>query len=723
MVNPTQVMQAQPATSITSQAMQTLSNVFGTAIDATAQQLQKDATEESRANAIYNKQLLAEEFARGRLDVSAGQLATDLTVEGEDPVVRAREAGQRAAILDNMESQYTTDLDSWMVNNPSATPEEFKAEAVKLRSSYKQDSPEVLAAFSEYADTIDANNYRRLVKTQYQADSQQRLVHTLNAAERETNIALQTVRDEGSSKLPLSKIKEAYFAKTNHLVDDGLLSPMQQNTEWKRLENAVAAQAVGHIGDRAIDGELLPITVDGEVKNVPSINRATVAELVDSYKIHSKELQTTTRNELAKSGLYSPTEIDTIIKTEQNRYDAAYRDRLSGFKAQRNNMEGRQEISLLEQRAKGAIATQQPLVNSGDDKLAADLLYAKLIDPNGVAGLSDSIENKTDIKNYLNQPSQGYRTALYLKGIPPTNTTDVAAFKQTSSEIKKYTANMVRATGLVPTPVQRTLEQFLNTPVALPANATPEQVDNANNAVLNIVEFRQALPPTALGNSFNDETNIMYDTIDYLIQSGVQPVEAFNMAQKYKLQQGTDEHRMVVQTSSTTEFKTKVKDNLLEIGSDPSATFFGSMSSKELNSDDNRDFVNSYTNMVRKAYTLNGGNFDAATRFANTAINKQFGYTNINGMPQMMKYAPSKMVASLNGDDDKAKELLQAQIQVAVKNNIISEEQADDGEIQVVPAPNFDVKNPMYALWFIDGNNKLTVFPTQYNFKETKANE
>jgi hypothetical protein len=152
--------------------------------------------------------------------------------------------------------------------------------------------------------------------------------------------------------------------------------------------------------------------------------------------------------------------------------------------------------------------------------------------------------------------------------------------------------------------------------------------------------------PRAWNYADDPRIGALVDQVNTFMKAGIVTEHAFEMAHK-NVYGRTDSERELLQN----QYRIAIKDD------DNAAAL-----QDDLDGDENFDrslfgmggapqaplpMLAEYDSLVNQFFQLNNGDLDAARRMASETVRATYGYTTVNGEPELMKYAPSKYFPEL----------------------------------------------------------------------------
>lgn len=232
---------------------------------------------------------------------------------------------------------------------------------------------------------------------------------------------------------------------------------------------------------------------------------------------------------------------------------------------------------------------------------------------NGGTGLDPTIKEHRDAAD------------VYLKSVVAANGITVG-----DERYQALVSEMVRKTNILPA----SADSWARVSVL---SGKPDQVSLGAGFLGRVQEAN----PRAWNYADDPRIGAMVDQVNTFMRAGIVTEKAFEMAHK-NVYERTDTERQILQDRYREEIKND--DNLSALQSD-------------LDGDDDFDVSNWPTGappvlvpmqaehdaLVSQFYQLNNGDLEAARRMASASVRAIYGYTTVNGEPELMKYAPEKM--------------------------------------------------------------------------------
>jgi hypothetical protein len=192
-----------------------------------------------------------------------------------------------------------------------------------------------------------------------------------------------------------------------------------------------------------------------------------------------------------------------------------------------------------------------------------------------------------------------------------------------------FVSEMVRKTNILPA----SADSWARISVL---SGQPEQVATGAGFLGRVNEAN----PRAWNYADDPRIGAMVDQVNTFMKSGIVTERAFEMAHR-NVYERTDAERALLQD----QYRVAIKDD------DNSAAL-----QDELDSDENFDralfsgapqaplaMQAEFDSLVNQFFQLNNGDLVAARRMASDTVRATYGYTTVNGEPELMKYAPEKM--------------------------------------------------------------------------------
>jgi hypothetical protein len=487
-----------------------------------------------------------------------------------------------------------------------ADPNGFNLKVAEYEKGLLEETPEelrdrtalVLRSRAAASGQRVRNQAIALERNQNEAD----YVSSLPARINNTLAMLETLEGEHAD-VALTESVSDNRAQLAALVNDKVLTPMQ----------AAKYDAEYRIG---IDEGLTEMRIGGTVENMVTAMKSSVA-----------------RGDAMLASLDSNKNLSTDDKIEIHKQYRAAREALS-FERSRLHVEesGNLARSLaangygpeLEAENvrlydRGAISVDEYESNIGamtrnqetsvEDGISTEAVQMAM---NGGQGLDPTIKDHRDAAD------------AYLKDVVAKTGMTVG-----DPRYQAFVSEMVRKTNILPA----SADSWARISVL---SGQPEQVATGAGFLGRVNEAN----PRAWNYADDPRIGAMVDQVNTFMKSGIVTERAFEMAHR-NVYERTDAQRALLQD----QYRVAIKDD------DNSAAL-----QDELDADENFDrawfsgapdaplaMQAEFDSLVNQFFQLNNGDLTAARRMASDTVRATYGYTTVNGEPELMKYAPEKM--------------------------------------------------------------------------------
>jgi hypothetical protein len=487
-----------------------------------------------------------------------------------------------------------------------ADPNGFNLKVAEYEKGLLEETPEelrdrtalVLRSRAAASGQRVRNQAIALERNQNEAD----YVSSLPARINNTLAMLETLEGEHAD-VALTESVSDNRAQLAALVNDKVLTPMQ----------AAKYDAEYRIG---IDEGLTEMRIGGTVENMVTAMKSSVA-----------------RGDAMLASLDSNKNLSTDDKIEIHKQYRAAREALS-FERSRLHVEesGNLARSLaangygpeLEAENvrlydRGAISVDEYESNIGamtrnqetsvEDGISTEAVQMAM---NGGQGLDPTIKDHRDAAD------------AYLKDVVAKTGMTVG-----DPRYQAFVSEMVRKTNILPA----SADSWARISVL---SGQPEQVATGAGFLGRVNEAN----PRAWNYADDPRIGAMVDQVNTFMKSGIVTERAFEMAHR-NVYERTDAQRALLQD----QYRVAIKDD------DNSAAL-----QDELDADENFDrawfsgapdaplaMQAEFDSLVNQFFQLNNGDLVAARRMASDTVRATYGYTTVNGEPELMKYAPEKM--------------------------------------------------------------------------------